>query len=474
MSNKIIHPSIDVFIYDLAESLGQDRDSEKDKYQNFCKKIYGDLNQADFDIECKKVVKCGDQPSDDTDYPVYLLDNKTKKFAPPLDGYYYPLKIGDTLALQLCYSGRLGTDNKPNYQVQNLEESPFLKLRQETENLTFNSTATLGQTRIFWGKVVTKTDSAEVINIARDCYTQIENDLNWEKDLIGNGKHLGGDIIELYHRSEKPDTFGKSHVIIWLFPYDLSDEDIEQNVNSTHEDFMYLFQYRHKILRSYDKCTSLKKDLKEQYRQIHPSIQNVGKLSKQLKNGTLNLESLQDTLVKNLANLSEYTSFINSLYIQSTTIETNSDNYKIRFKSMEQKYSDSDLAFFGIFVESDVYVKKYKKHLEMQLLTFNPGLKVLENLNSTLQGIIDIERTKSQRDLDNKLAIVGSGLAFSSVVATAIAEQGSESKDYLWNGEFIDLFSTPVFVGSSVSTIILIATLLVFKPLISRIFKRAK
>ncbi|WP_159460631.1 hypothetical protein [Calothrix rhizosoleniae] len=45
MDEKIIYPSIDLFVYDLKDGLGEDDHKIDENCQNFCRKIYGDLSR---------------------------------------------------------------------------------------------------------------------------------------------------------------------------------------------------------------------------------------------------------------------------------------------------------------------------------------------------------------------------------------------------------------------------------------------
>jgi hypothetical protein len=68
----------------------------------------------------------------------------------------------------------------------------------------------------------------------------------------------------------------------------------------------------------------------------------------------------------------------------------------------------------------------------------------LENLNSTLQGIIDVEQTKSDRALDTTIALAGIGLAISGLTATAISVQQPQPKSY----QDVSFLSSPIVFWS--------------------------
>jgi hypothetical protein len=51
------------------------------------------------------------------------------------------------------------------------------------------------------------------------------------------------------------------------------------------------------------------------------------------------------------------------------------------------------------------------------------GLTLLENLIRTIEGIIDIEQTKTERALNRAIFIASTGLATSGVTATLVSTQ---------------------------------------------------
>ncbi|MBE9129355.1 MULTISPECIES: hypothetical protein [unclassified Coleofasciculus] len=130
---------------------------------------------------------------------------------------------------------------------------------------------------------------------------------------------------------------------------------------------------------------------------------------------------------------------------------------------MIKNYPGSDLTVLDVF-SSDIYGKKYQRQIASDCQNFQPGLTLLENLTSTIQGIIDLEQTKSDRALDNTIALAGIGFAISGLTATAISVQQPQPASY----KDISFLTSPVFVlsiGFGFSAPFLIA-------LIYRLFRR--
>jgi hypothetical protein len=436
MSDKIIYPSIDLFLYDLKDGLGQDEVKIDKNCWDFCHKIYNDLDEKSFQEKYKQIQKYKNTDADAFE----LLETRRREFQSPLDGYYYPLQLGDTYALQVDYSGKEDANGKSNDKEQELDNEPFLKLKQEIEKQISGETGTVGQTWLAWGKLTENKSDSEIEKIAKNCYTQLVRNYKWERDFIGKGQWLGGTIFELWYCPENLGLTGKEfwekfrrenhHVLIWLFPYDQSPDEMRQKLNSVYYDLLRLFQYRHKVVWAYYQSRYQKFLLKKEYVEIQPSINQTSYLPRQLQTNNLKLNQLQKTLTDNLINLSDYTIALNYLENQGRTIKVNLENYKSRSNEMSKKYTGSNLEFLKIFSESDIYAEKYQRQIDADYENLSPGLTLLENLNSTIQGIIDLEQTKSDRALDNTIAIASVGLAISGLTATVATAHNPPPKSY--------------------------------------------
>ena len=124
------------------------------------------------------------------------------------------------------------------------------------------------------------------------------------------------------------------------------------------------------------------------------------------------------------------------------TIKVNLNNYKKRLKKIARENSNNQLQFMQEF--SEFSAEKYLQQVETDYINLSPGLTLLQNLISTIQGTIDIYQTKSDRALDNTIAIAGIGLAISGLTATAISAKQPPITSY----KDISFLISPVFVWS--------------------------
>lgn len=449
MPEKIIYPTINLYLYDLKDGLGDDDTQISQNTNLFCQKIYSNLDKKTFTEKYTQIQK---HQNTDTDI-LELLETRIQKFPLPLDGWYYPLQLGDTYALQVNYSGKLNPHNQPNDEPQEIDNKPFLNLKQEILEKTTHQSGTIGQTWLLSGQLTTPKTAPDIDKIAQDCYAQILSNYNWDRDLIGKGTLLGGTLFELWYNPENPGLTGTEfwdkfrqeshHILIWLFPDNQTPEEMRENIQTLYYDFLRLFQYRHKIIWAYYQSRYHKSLLKKEYIDIQPAIRGIRQLTQSGKSNRVNLTQLQKTLNDHLINLSDYALALNYLENQGRTIEVNLKNYEDRIHDMIRKYPGSDLEVIAKF-NSEIQGKKYHRQVTSDCQNFQPGLTLLENLNSTIQGIIDIEQTKSDRALDDTIAIAGIGLSISGLTATAISLQQPPPNSYT-NFSFL---TSPVFVLS--------------------------
>jgi hypothetical protein len=180
MSDEIIYPSIDLFLYDLKDGLGQDKEKVKNNCEQFCKKIYGNLDPKNFQTKFAQIQKHQHTDAD----ALELLETRYQEFPSPLDGWYYPLQFSDTYCLQVNYSGKLDANHNPNNDKQKINDEPFLKLKQEIEKRISDDSGTIGQTWLLWGKLTDNKSDSELEKIAKLCYTQIVSNYDWNKATL--------------------------------------------------------------------------------------------------------------------------------------------------------------------------------------------------------------------------------------------------------------------------------------------------
>ncbi|MCC3433084.1 MAG: hypothetical protein JGK08_24790, partial [Microcoleus sp. PH2017_04_SCI_O_A] len=107
--NWLIYPTVDLFVYDLADGIGQSEDKISQNRQQFWQKIYGDKLSQPQQTQIEQA------ETEIGDYIDLLGNQKVVAFESPLDGYAYPVKFGDTYAVQFDLSGKIEPDSDKKF-----------------------------------------------------------------------------------------------------------------------------------------------------------------------------------------------------------------------------------------------------------------------------------------------------------------------------------------------------------------------
>jgi acetolactate synthase small subunit len=411
--NWLIYPTVDLFVYDLADGIGQNEEKISQNRQQFWQKIYGDKISAS-QLETLKQAE-----TETADYIELLGKNNLVEFESPLDGYAYPVKIGDTYAAQFDLSGKIEPDADKKFAPKEIECLEWLKIKVISR---VNPPATIGQSWLVWGQLTA--DNQDALATAKNCYIKLLfPNAKWERDLKAEGKFLGADFYELWL---PPGDRGKieqnHHVLICLFPYNGGQAigDISKTVAKLYVHLMRLFAFRNKVIWAYTQSRQLKADLKAAARTIQDIIKQ---LQEQVNAPKVDLKKLQQSLVNSLTIFSSYANCISRLEQQENTIKTNLKNYKRRLETIgkEMGIDANEFKFMANF--SDFAQEKYVWQVKADNRSLSAGLRLLENAIETIEGIIEIERAKSDRTLNVTIGTVGVGIGISGVYASTYASQ---------------------------------------------------
>ena len=433
--NQLIYPTVDLFVYDLAYGIGEDEKKISQRHQLFWQKIYGDQISATHLEQLKQAETETADYSDNTNYLELLRDKKDhiEKFKSNLDGYAYPVKLGDTYAAQFDFSGEIEADEYKKFEPKGID---CLKSLKEEVISRVNPSATIGQSWLISGQLTANADAnhpnALALATAKNCYTELDlfPNAKWDRDLKATGKFLGADFYELWLPGNKDNIIQNYHVLICLFPYNSGESfDVtKEKITKLYSHFIRLFGYRNKVIWAYTETRQFKASLKEASEKIQ---QIVNQLPAQMNSPEVDLKELQRNLVNCLTISSVYGIFISRLEEQENTIKTNLKNYKRRLKTIGEKMGSDAEAFKFMASFSDFAKEKYVWQVAADNRSLTAGLRLLENAIQTIEGIIEIERAKSDRTLNVTIGAVGVGIATSGVYASVYAGQIAPPKNPL-------------------------------------------
>jgi hypothetical protein len=464
----LIYPTVDLFLYDLKAGLGQNEQKIESNRQQFWQKIYGS------NLDTQRLNQLKQAENEGYDYVELLGPKKVEIFDPPLDGYYYPVELGDTYGLQVDCTGNYIPDYKSLPQPITCLPKIKKEILEKIDNE--NRKPKLGQSWLVWGQLATENQDPE--ETAKQCYAQLQfPEKDWKADL--KGKFLDGAVFELWRLPSDWELMNDGyHILICLFPYNLKIDAIRQDVAKFYPQLMRLFAYRHKILWAYSQSRSLKKNLKQAaelvqdtVRKLNGSTNSPGNnitpfppqdyrlgsrgaleqgsrgeettsviLHREGSNLGNDINKLQEILAKTPEILLKYTNNLSYLDDQRRTIKINIGNYNKRWQKLKEIDSNSDWQFFQEF--SDYAQEKFLEQIEADQGNLSPGLTLMENTIKTIQGIIDIEQTKSDRTLNTTIAVAGVGLATSQIACAVILTQDTP------NPQISLAYRTEVFLWS--------------------------
>ncbi|MEM1172493.1 MAG: hypothetical protein AAGJ08_26295 [Cyanobacteria bacterium P01_H01_bin.35] len=399
----IINSTIDLFLYDMRNSLGDNEEDIEQKRQYFYQKFHqnvqeklkqdGKDNNQNLEVEYVNLLQFPYAPL----YPDTSLEN----------GYYYPVRLGDSYGLLL----EVATPEKKTPEN-------FTELREKIKQKLGENTATLGQTWMLSTYLPNSSETTpeEIEKIAQESYKAIFPNSK-EIEFDGKGEFIGATIFEYSDNSLKQQkvTLGEKeiftvvqtqHIIIAIYP----DQETFQKLGEFYTDWIRLFYYHHKITWAYGQSRILVKDIKEKFSEIQTTIESIQDNEK-----VNNLQKISNLLSKIQIIINQYTSNLNNLKFQQGTIEINLHNYDLRLQTLTNKatkkviYHQTKIEFFNYF--SQLIQEKYLLQITKELENFELGLRLLEDNINAIRTQVEIEKAKSDRDFKELIAVVGTGVA---------------------------------------------------------------
>jgi hypothetical protein len=409
--NDIIYPTLDLFLFDLRNSLGED-DLEQNT-AHFQKKLPASVSSlllqksTYFEAEYEELLP--------KKFENFKSNTKTYSF----QGYYYPVRLGDTYGLLLDCS----VDNQTDPQ----EAKCFADLKTQIEQQLQGETAAIGQSWMISGWLPNP-DSQNPEAVAKACYQALIPTGNWEHDLEGEGKFLGANIYELwrYRLLMQEETTSitsiqniqdNQHVIVIIYP----NKETAEKASRFYSDWLRLLSYRNKILWSYGQSRFLKESIKNYFvaiEEARKSINVYSSRSRKFEHFRQTMEQVQDIL-------NSYTIDLNKLDFQGRTIDINLSNYKKRRAKLEKK-SEGDLSFLEEF--SDLVTDKYLLQITKDSENLERGLRLLEDVMKAVRNRVEVDKAERDRYFQDTVTVIGVGWSVGSFVAS-LEKLGEDKQD---------------------------------------------
>lgn len=225
---------------------------------------------------------------------------------------------------------------------------------------------------------------------------------------------LGGSLFEI---EEIYQTSDRVLVCLWR------DRDRMEEMQKYYYDWLLIFYHRHKVVWSYQNSRQIKKRLVAE--NFFPDADTIPKISISLDDFKLDeadFHQLRSALYENMRILTQHTTGLESLAMQSQTLKLNLENYCQSVKRLQVK-AEASLPFLTDFY--DKIAPQYRNQIEEDRISLSPGLKVREQLIDTVRSLVEV--SQAQRDRDNQrhierhITIVGAGVGAASAAASASA-----------------------------------------------------
>jgi hypothetical protein len=408
---QVIYPSLDLFVYQLAEGLGADADKITADRQAFLANL---ANPAGVSPEKLKEVEetlAQEKPAplEYVKFPEIVTEDKYR-----VGGYYVPVRLSDTYGLLFATSVE---DNDP------LKEQPLSSFKA-LKSLAKPKHGNLGTTCILYGYLPKGEDSA---TLAKDILTQFLDgeqvglewqDLTWDWDnkQPQPAKFLGADVFFFLPETRNSQNLAARGIFIILYPQPDENHTILDTYADLHRPWIELFWFQNKILWAYEQAKQIKELLKQDFRKVSETF-------RQIKNPELGLQDLQEILEKKSQPVAGYAINLNYLEIQLRTIEINLRNFDLAAEYLEKQANKicptetTDLKFL-LDKFSQIARYQYQEQVKQDIDSLKPGLEALEKVISAVNSLHALKQAERDRRLEHLIQSVGAGVGTASVAAS--------------------------------------------------------
>ena len=153
--------------------------------------------------------------------------------------------------------------------------------------------------------------------------------------------------------------------------------------------------------------------------------------------------------------------------LHKATIQTNVKNYKLYLDKLKAIGIKDDLKFLSDFIElaEDIFIEQ----INTDLAYLKPGQSLFEQLIDSIRGIVEIEKTKRERNLNTTINTLGIGFGGGAIISGVVVQHIDKIQQPV---DFYLSFNTPLHPFYASLFISIAATL--FFTLIGWLISRQK
>ena len=322
-----------------------------------------------------------------------------------LSGEIKRLPIHDTYALDLTF----------RYPQKEVALTDLKGLNQDNCLLPININASLGQTLVFFAQPVGAIHDEEAF--ADACVKALISEAEFNKLNLSfqeKGKLLSSQIFEYNNNADSPQE--QCHILIWLNT-NQQTTDLEKT-----EKFYYalidLLNCRSKIIYARSESQWCYQQAREEYSQLEEKVNEFN----DIKDKPVDSKFKEfNQWLNEIPEISfNYSRYLRDLELHKATIQTNVKNYKLYLDKLKAIGIKDDLKFLSDFIElaEDIFIEQ----INTDLAYLKPGQSLFEQLIDSIRGIVEIEKTKRERNLNTTINTLGIGFGGGAIISGVVVQ----------------------------------------------------
>ena len=322
-----------------------------------------------------------------------------------LSGEVNRLLIHDTYALDLTF----------RYPHSEVELSNLKGLNQDNCLLPTNINASIGQTLVFFAQPVDQINDEQ--DFADTCVKSLISEAEFNQlNLLFQGKEklLNSPIFEYNNNADSPEN--QCHILIWLNT-NQQTTDLEE-AGKYYYPLIDLLNCRSKIIYARSESRWCYQQVRKEYSELEDKVNQFNHIKD--KSIDYKLKEFNQWLNEIPEISFNYARYLRDLELQRNTIKTNARNYKLYLDKIKAISNQDDLEFLSSFLElaEDTFVEQ----INTGLAYLTPAQSLFEQLIESIRGIVEIEQTKRDRNLNTTINTLGIGFGGGAIISGVLVQ----------------------------------------------------
>ena len=428
---KLHYPTLDVFFYELRESLGD----HETKIQERCESFMRHCGLSAEDTELKHIFHQQNQSHGEHNDVDLFGEKHIKEFSQDsrYRGYYYPQRLNDIYALLVDCSIE---DSKTPCTTDNLSWLQGLKGIIQEKLGDYEPQKIIGESWMLSFAVPSEINTKHYEEIAANCCQTLLPEINCQQNVVG-GDFLNGRLFEYWYYD--PNTQEHHHLLIGIYP----DKNTIEALATYYAELINLFHYRHKILWAYRQSVELKQRLIEDM----PEVRRCRKEVKTVSGAEFNISEVENTLSIARENQFDYAEKLRLLIDQKHTIDINLHNYQQRLQRIRKKSKAELVSLEDI---AKLAENRYSLQIQKDYDNLSPELDLLDKLVMHIHVSIGLRKEQRDRQFIQRIEIFGVIFAVAAIIVGSSINFSINNYEVVINNYIGKLLNAFISIGLSV------------------------